>query len=237
MEDFGRQLGNITLAPYIHKAMALIGVRRKSGSNMFRHQIGTMAILLDYKILDPVVLKAAVIHDLFEDAAGMPGVTREDILDIDEDGPAVYDLVMEVTIRIIDGVREPKSEYLTRIMERGSERSHVLKLADRISNLISLGFVHDLAFVIRYIEETRDYILPYAEKINPDMHRELSDLVEDRGRALVRALGYQPTETTTTDCKYSHMDFFHAVATMCSSALSCRRGPFGDAAVLPNSDP
>jgi len=187
-QDFGRQLGNITLAPYIHKAMALIGVRRKSGSNMFRHQIGTMAILLDYKILDPVILKASVIHDLFEDAQGLPGVTREEIVAIDEDGLAVYNLVMEVTIHINNGIKEPKPEYLMRIMESGSDRAQTLKLADRISNLISIGFVHDLGFVKRYIEETRDYILPYAEKINPDMHRELSDLVEDRWRSVVKAI-------------------------------------------------
>ena len=64
------------MAPYIVKAMALIGVRRRAGSNMFRHQISTMGILLDYKIVDPVLLKAAVIHDLFEDAPSMPGRHR-----------------------------------------------------------------------------------------------------------------------------------------------------------------
>ena len=68
MQDFEQTLGSITMAPYIVKAMALIGVKRRGGSNMFRHQISTMAILLDYKIIDPVLLKAAVIHDLFEDA-------------------------------------------------------------------------------------------------------------------------------------------------------------------------
>ena len=47
-------------------------------------------------------------------------------------GPAVYALVMEVTIRSIDGIREPKSEYLLRIMQSGSPRARVLKLADRI---------------------------------------------------------------------------------------------------------
>ena len=139
MDDFATSLGNITMAPYIVKAMALIGVKRRAGSNMFRHQISTMGILLDYKIIDPVLLKAAVIHDLFEDAPGMPGVTREEIVRIDSDGPAVYDLVMEVTIRIADGVREPKSEYLLRVMQAGSRRARVLKLADRISNLTSLG--------------------------------------------------------------------------------------------------
>ena len=74
MQDVEKTLGSITMAPYIVKAMALIGVKRRAGSNMFRHQISTMAILLDYKIIDPVLLKAAVIHDLFEDAPGLPGV-------------------------------------------------------------------------------------------------------------------------------------------------------------------
>ena len=184
MEDLEQQLANITLAPYIVKAMALIGVKRRSGSNMFRHQISTMAILLDYKIIDPVLLKAAVIHDLFEDAATMPGVTEEGIKQIDFDGPAVYELVMEVTIRTVEGIREPKSEYLLRIMQRGSQQARVLKLADRISNIFALGFVHDVKFVKKYLRETRDHILPYAEPVNPDMFRELSDLVENREQML-----------------------------------------------------
>jgi (p)ppGpp synthase/HD superfamily hydrolase len=180
MQNLEQSLANITLAPYIVKAMALIGVRRRSGSNMFRHQISTMGILLDYKFTDPVLLKAAVIHDLFEDAANMPGVTEEEIKKMDSDGPAVYELVMEVTIRFVDGVREPKSEYLQRILENGSERARILKLADRISNITALGFVHDVAFVKKYLRETREHILPRAEEINPDMFRELSDLVDNR---------------------------------------------------------
>src|SRR5205814_10169319 len=98
-DELEQSLGRITLAPYIVKAMALIGVKRRAGSNMFRHQISTLGILLDYKIVDPVLLKASVIHDLFEDAPAMPGVTKEEIIRIDADGPAVYELVMEVTRR------------------------------------------------------------------------------------------------------------------------------------------
>ncbi len=184
MQDFETTLGTIRMAPYIVKAMALIGVRRRAGSNMFRHQISTMGILLDYKIIDPVMLKAALIHDLFEDAAGMPGVSEGEITRIDSDGPAVYDLVMEVTVRDVGGVKEPKSEYLLRIMEHGSARAKVLKLADRISNLTALGFVHDFDFVRRYVQETRAYILPHAEDVNADMFRELSDLVESRARQI-----------------------------------------------------
>ncbi len=179
MENFERHLRNITLAPYIVKATALIGVKRKGGSNMFRHQINTMGILLDYKIIDPVLLKASVIHDLFEDARGMPGVTREEIVRIDADGPAVYDLVMEVT-----RTEDAKSAFLERVMKTGSPKAKLLKLADRLSNLYSLGFVHEQAFVKRYVAETREYILPYAKQINADMYRELSDLIADREQQL-----------------------------------------------------
>ena len=182
MDDFEQTLGNIRLAPYIAKATALIGVQRRGGSNMFRHQISTMGILLDYKIVDPVLLKASLIHDLFEDARGMPGVSEDEIKRVDADGPAVYDLVMEVTVREIDGVEEPKSEYLLRVMRNGSPRAKILKLADRISNLTALGFVHDVDFVNKYLEQTRAYILPYAEVVNADMFRELSDLVQSRAR-------------------------------------------------------
>ena len=186
MDSLEHTLAGITLAPYIVKAMALIGVRRRAGSNMFRHQMSTLAILLDYKHSDPVLLKASVIHDLFEAATGLPGVTREAIEGIDADGPAAYALVQEMTIRIVDGVREPKAQYLTRVMVAGTERAKRLKLADRISNLISLGFVNDRAFVERYLHETRAHILPYAAAVSADMHRELSDLVADREQALKR---------------------------------------------------
>jgi (p)ppGpp synthase/HD superfamily hydrolase len=185
VENLEQTLGGIVMAPYIVKAMALIGVRRRAGSNMFRHQISTMGILLDYKIIDSVLLKAAVIHDLFEDAAGLPGVSEDEITRIDADGPAVYALVMEVTHRGVGAGKEPKADYLLRIMQHGSWRARVLKLADRISNITALGFVHDAAFVTRYLTETKTYILPHAEEINRDMFRELSDLIANREQQLV----------------------------------------------------
>jgi len=77
-------------------------------------------------------------------------------------------------------------------MESGSRRAKILKLADRISNLIALGFVHDEAFVKKYLMETKGFILPYAEKINPDMFRELRDLVDDREQRLQNRAGNNP---------------------------------------------
>jgi (p)ppGpp synthase/HD superfamily hydrolase len=127
-----------------------------------------------------------VIHDLFENASEMPGVTEREIVNIDTDGRAVYELVMEMTPRFIGGVREPKATYLLRVMTEGSPSAKVLKLADRISNLTALGFVHEPAFVKRYLEETRICILPYAKIVNADMFRELSDLVDNRAELLIR---------------------------------------------------
>jgi (p)ppGpp synthase/HD superfamily hydrolase len=184
MDNLEQSLADLRMAPYIVKAMALIGVRRRAGSNMFRHQIATMGILIDYKILDPVLLKASVIHDLFEDADGMPGVTKDEITNIDSDGPAVYDLVMEVTRRKTGGVTEEKSIFLRRIMQTGTSRARLLKLADRISNLTALGYVHEAPFIRRYIDETREHILPFAQQVNADMFRELSHLVESREQLL-----------------------------------------------------
>lgn len=185
MDPFEQSLSRITLAPYIVKATALIGVKRRGGSNMFRHQFSTLGILLDYKVMDPVLLKASVIHDLFEDAPTMPGVTEDEITGLDADGSAVYDLVMEVTRRMTGGAKEPKREFLLRIMQTGSWRARTLKLADRISNLTALGYVHEMDFVRKGIEETESFVLPYAAHVNADMALELTDLVANR-RLLLR---------------------------------------------------
>jgi GTP pyrophosphokinase len=177
MKNLEKLLSDMVLAPYIFHAMALIGKPRKAGSNMFRHQLETFSILLDYKYIRPVLLKAACIHDLIEE---YPDFNREVIRCTDADGPAVLQLVEEVSCRVILGKREPKNIFLTRIFMCGSQEAKVLKLADRISNLLSLGYVHDEAFVRNVLAETRACILPYAAQIDANMHRELSDLVADR---------------------------------------------------------
>jgi GTP pyrophosphokinase len=161
------------LAPYIQLATVLIGKRRRSGGNMFRHQIDTMAVLMDYGYIDSTLLKASLIHDLVEDA---PDIDRDRILEIDAESAEVYRLVLEVTRRSI----ETKIEFLARIREFGSERARILKCADRISNMISLGYVTDVEFVKRYTDETADHIFPIAERTDPRMHLELQELVATR---------------------------------------------------------
>jgi (p)ppGpp synthase/HD superfamily hydrolase len=173
------RLKNMHLAPYIQLATVLIGKRRRSGGNMFRHQIDTFGILMDYGYIDSVLLKASVIHDLIED---VPEFDREQILEIDEESQDVYQLVLEVTRRPV----ETKHMFLSRIMEYGSARSLVLKSADRISNMISLGYTTDAEFIRRYSDETERFIFPIAAKANQAMLDELVELVETRREFLAR---------------------------------------------------
>jgi (p)ppGpp synthase/HD superfamily hydrolase len=167
------KLKSMHIAPYIQLATALIGKRRKGGGNMFRHQMDTMGILIDYGYFDSVLLKASMIHDLVED---VPEVDRDAIVAVDEEGPEVYKLVLEVTRRPV----ETKSEFLVRILKFGSSNSKILKTADRISNMISLGYVTDIEFVKRYTDETVEYIFPIARQANRSMFEELNELVRTR---------------------------------------------------------
>ena len=171
------RLKSAFLAPYMQLATALIGKTREGGGNMFRHQLDTLAILIDYGYIDSILLKASIVHDLIED---VPDFNRNLLLEIDFESPAVYDLVMEVSR--FPG--ETKAEFLTRILKEGSNRAKILKVADRISNMIALGFVINAEFIHRYTEETARYIYPIAEEVDKAMLSELKSLVESRRKNL-----------------------------------------------------
>ena len=173
-----QQLQKIVLAPYMQVATNLIGKERHAGGNMFRHQMDTMAILIDYGYIDSTLLKASVIHDVVED---IPGFDQDIIINTDFEGQQVLDLVLEVTKR--EG--EQKSQFLRRILDDGSQKAKILKCADRISNMISLGFVTDEKFIERYCDETEFFIFPIALEVDYNMYQELISLVMTRRQYLV----------------------------------------------------
>ena len=175
-------LKGIYLAPYMQVATALIGKARHAGGNMFRHQVDTMAILIDYGYIDSVLLKASLIHDVIED---IEDFNVNEILSIDSESGQVYELVLEVTKK----KGQEKTEYLKNIIKNGSEKAKILKCADRISNMISLGFVTDSEFIERYCNETELYIFPIALEVNFEMYKELMALVVSRRQYLVEC-GY-----------------------------------------------
>ncbi len=176
------QLKNIFLAPYMQIATSLIGKARFAGGNMFRHQIDTMGILIDYGYIDKILLKASCVHDTIED---IPGFDENLIRNADSDGPEVLELVKEVTKK----PGQLKNDYLRQIIETGSQRAKVLKCADRISNMISLGFVTSEEFIDRYCDETECFIFPIAIEVDYNMYQELINLVMTR-REYLENTGY-----------------------------------------------
>jgi (p)ppGpp synthase/HD superfamily hydrolase len=173
-------LKHLVLAPYILKATALISVNRRVGGNQFRHSFATLGILLDYKYYhDSVLLKASLLHDLLED---LPETKVDEIRTIDFDGNRVVDLVLEVTRQ----PGETKAAYLGRILHIGSRNALILKCADRISNLTDLHRdTHSNQKISDYLDQTEQFVLPMAQRINQNMHIELSDLVKKR-REIIR---------------------------------------------------
>jgi (p)ppGpp synthase/HD superfamily hydrolase len=190
-------LKQLVLAPYILKATALIGVSRRIGGNQFRHAFATLGILLDYKYFsNPVLLKAALLHDIFED---WPSTQLDDIKNIDSDGPAVVDLVLEVT----KSPNESKTAYLNRLLTNGTTNTHILKCADRISNLTDLQpSTQSNQKFAETLEHTKTYIIPMAVKVNSNMVIELTDLVEKRYKLL------QTLETKQHERKNILLEYF-----------------------------
>ncbi|MBR1640150.1 MAG: hypothetical protein IJ688_12255 [Treponema sp.] len=186
-----QQLSDIRLAPYMQLATGLIGKARHAGGNMFRHQMDTLAILIDYGYIDAVLLKASVVHDTVED---IEGFDKNLIINADSDGQKVLDLVLEVTRR----EDEDKRQFLHRILDTGSQQAKVLKCADRISNMISLGYVTDPKFIERYCDETEYFLLPMALEVDFNMYQELISLIMTRRRYLEDG-GYFDTRVKHSD--------------------------------------
>jgi GTP pyrophosphokinase len=175
MENFEKDiLVNMVIAPYVQKATALRGIKRYVGGNQFRHALGTYAILIDYHYAIPILLKASVIHDLFED---VKCTSYDEIISLDGDGQEVLLLVLEVTRK----KTETKDAFLQRILTEGSENAKILKCADRISNLTDLHpDIFDKEWIKNYIAETKKWVFPMAEQVNKDMLFELRDLIHRR---------------------------------------------------------
>ncbi len=172
-------LKNLVLAPYILKATALIGVERKVGGNQFRHCFSTLGILLDYKFYDDsILLKASLLHDLLED---LPETQVDEIRWIDYEGHKVVELVLEVTKR----KEETKIQFLQRILNTGSKNAMLLKCADRISNLTDLHRdTHTDQNITDYLNQTEQFVIPMAQKVNANMVIEITDLVARRREIL-----------------------------------------------------
>jgi len=170
-------LSQINIAPYIQLGTNLISKARKAGGNMFRHQMDTYSVLIDYGYIDSILLKASVIHDCIED---IPDFDSNLIKNCDEEGEEVLNLVLEVSKK----KGESKPDFLKRIINKGSQRAKILKTADRISNMTSLGYVTEPNFIEKTCNDTEFFLLPLAILVDYNMYQELIKLLESRRKYL-----------------------------------------------------
>lgn len=171
------KLSQIRLAPYIEIGTLLISKARRAGGNQFRHMMNTMTILIDYGYIDSVLLKASIVHDLIED---LKDFDQNIIKNCDADGEEVLKLVLEVSRQ----AGETKADFLKRIIVHGSYKAKVLKCADRIANLIELGYVTDSKFIERTCDDSEVFIIPMALQVDYNMYLEILSLLESRQRFL-----------------------------------------------------
>jgi len=171
------QLAKITTAPYMALSTMAICKPRKIAGNQFRHQAMSRIILIDYGYIDGILHKAALIHDLIED---LEDLDHKLIINCDEDGPMVYNLVLEVSRR----GGESKTDFLNRILNEGSDKACLIKSADRIANLADCQFLLDRDFITRLCDESERCVIPIAARVCKDMVREMQDLISHARRML-----------------------------------------------------
>jgi GTP pyrophosphokinase len=161
---------------------------RASGDPYFSHPLEVAAILTELKLDLPTII-TALLHDTIEDT----DVTYDDV--VREFGNEIADLVDGVTKLSkleLFSERTKQAENFRKLMLAMSEDIRVLlvKLADRLHNMRTLGHVKDPEKRHRIAEETVDIYAPLAGRIGmQNLREELEDLafaeLESEARASV----------------------------------------------------
>jgi GTP pyrophosphokinase/guanosine-3',5'-bis(diphosphate) 3'-pyrophosphohydrolase len=156
-------------------AMRMHGAqKRASGDPYFAHPIEVAGILTDYR-LDTATIVTALLHDVIEDTP----VTRGEIDELF--GAEIGELVEGVTKLSkleLSSEHLRQAENLRKFILAISRDVRVLmvKLADRLHNMRTLGFIKQAAKRERIARETLDIYAPLARSIG--MHRMTTELEE-----------------------------------------------------------
>lgn len=148
---------------YIYATQMHGSQKRASGDPYYAHPIEVAGILTEYR-LDTATIAAALLHDVIEDTE----VTRADVES--RFGPLVADIVDGVTkLSRLDGVIDYRrqGQNLQKFILAVSKDIRVLlvKLADRLHNMRTLGYIKSAAKRERIARETLELYAPLARAI------------------------------------------------------------------------
>lgn len=134
---------------------------RKSGEPYINHPLRVALILIHERLFDEDVLKAAIMHDLFEDTSYSYENAKEDF---DKDVADLINCVTNVSDdyrqKIDDGISPEELDY-AEIIRKCNEHKNAffIKFADRLDNLMTLDAM-PIDKQEKKIEDTRNYVLP-----------------------------------------------------------------------------
>jgi len=157
-------------------AMKMHGTQmRASGDPYFSHPIEVAGILTTYK-LDTASIVTALLHDIVEDTHA----TLDDVRKIFGDEVAkLVDGVTKLARIQLQSTETKQAENFRKFVLAMSEDIRVLlvKLADRLHNMRTLGFIKDPAKRRTIAMETMEIYAPLAERIGlQEVKTELEDL-------------------------------------------------------------
>src|SRR6185437_15249119 len=147
---------------------------RASGDPYFAHPLEVAAILTDLK-LDVAAIVTALLHDTIEDTLA----TYDDIkANFGEEIANLVDGVTKLSALELISERTKQAENFRKLMLAITSDIRVLlvKLADRLHNMRTLGFIPKPEKRRRIAEETRDIYAPLAGRIGmQNLREELED--------------------------------------------------------------
>src|SRR6201996_138240 len=148
---------------------------RASGDPYFAHPLEVAAILTDLKLDVPTIV-TALLHDTIEDTL----VTYEDIREkFGEEIANLVDGVTKLSQLEVFSERTKQAENFRKLMLAitGDIRVLLVKLADRLHNMRTLGFISNPDKRQRIARETVEIYAPLAGRIGmQNMREELEDL-------------------------------------------------------------
>jgi guanosine-3',5'-bis(diphosphate) 3'-pyrophosphohydrolase len=159
---------------YVFAAKVHEGQQRLSGEPYLVHPLEVAGILAEMR-LDPAAVIAGLLHDTLEDTLTTAGELRR--LFGDEVGFLVEGLTKIAKIEFTSA-RERQAESFRKMLVAMSKDIRILliKLADRLHNMRTLGFMSEDSRK-RVAQETMDIYAPLAHRLGIDwMRRELVDL-------------------------------------------------------------
>ena len=152
-----KALGALEIAAKAHEGQT----RKGSGEDYINHPLAVATELLSSGVYDEDVISAAFLHDVLEDTM----ITPTDLL---EKG------VTPQTLRIVQLLTKPKAiegesdeefngRYYSAIMR--DYRAELVKCADRVHNLSTMGECWGPDKIKSYIAEAESYVMPMLKEL------------------------------------------------------------------------